>query len=72
MDFELDEAQRAIAEAVETLLAQHAGVERAVALDPTYGRALVALASALHTKADYLVLPELSERALVPRDPFRR
>jgi TolB-like protein/predicted Ser/Thr protein kinase len=43
--------------------------ERAVALDPTYGRALVALASALHTKADYLVLPELSERALVA---FRR
>ncbi len=43
--------------------------ERAVALDPTYARALVALASALHTKADYLVLPELSERAL---GAFRR
>lgn len=33
MDFELDEGQRAIAEAIESLLAQHAGVERAVALE---------------------------------------
>jgi alkylation response protein AidB-like acyl-CoA dehydrogenase len=33
LDFELDEGQRAITEAVETLLAQHAGVDRAVVLE---------------------------------------
>jgi tetratricopeptide (TPR) repeat protein len=43
--------------------------ERAVALDPTYARALVALGHAYSTKADYLVLPELHERALAS---FRR
>jgi len=32
LDFELDEGQRAIAEAIESLLAQHAGAPRAVAL----------------------------------------
>lgn len=37
MDFELDEGQHAIAEAIDTLLAQHAGVERAVALGATGG-----------------------------------
>jgi len=35
MDFELADSQRAIAEAIESLLAQHAGVERAVALEAT-------------------------------------
>jgi TolB-like protein len=43
--------------------------QRAVALDPTYARALVALGSACSTKADYLALPELNERAL---EAFRR
>ena len=43
--------------------------ERAVALDPTYARALVELGHAYSTKADYLTLPELSERALAS---FRR
>jgi len=38
--------------------------ERAVALDPTYARALVELGSAYSTKADYLAVPELNERAL--------
>jgi TolB-like protein/predicted Ser/Thr protein kinase len=38
--------------------------ERAVALDPTYARALVELGSAYATKADYLAIPELNERAL--------
>ena len=37
MDFELDEGQQAIAEAIDTLLAQQAGVERAVALGATGG-----------------------------------
>ncbi len=43
--------------------------ERAVALDPTYARAHVELGHAYATKADYLVLPELHERALAA---FRR
>lgn len=43
--------------------------ERAVALDPGYARAHAELAYACSTKADYLVLPELHERALVA---FRR
>ena len=34
MDFELNEDQQAIAEAVDALLAQHAGPARAVALQP--------------------------------------
>jgi tetratricopeptide (TPR) repeat protein len=38
--------------------------ERAVALDPTYARALAELGHAYSTKADYLTLPELHERAL--------
>jgi len=38
--------------------------ERAVALDPTYARALVELGSAYSSKADYLVVSELNERAL--------
>jgi len=46
VDFELDEGQRAIAEAIETLLAQHAGVDRAVALEAT-GGCDAALAKAL-------------------------
>jgi tetratricopeptide (TPR) repeat protein/predicted Ser/Thr protein kinase len=43
--------------------------ERAVALDPTYARALVELGHAYSSKADYLTLPELHERALAA---FRR
>jgi TolB-like protein/tetratricopeptide (TPR) repeat protein/tRNA A-37 threonylcarbamoyl transferase component Bud32 len=43
--------------------------ERAIALDPTYVRALVELGHAYLTKADYLALPELAERALAT---FRR
>jgi tetratricopeptide (TPR) repeat protein len=43
--------------------------ERAVALDPTYVRAYVELGHAYANKADYLVLPELHERALAA---FRR
>jgi tetratricopeptide (TPR) repeat protein len=43
--------------------------ERAVALDPTWARALVELGHAYSSKADYLTLPELNERALAA---FRR
>jgi serine/threonine-protein kinase len=39
--------------------------EKAVALDPAYGRAHVELGAALSTKADYLSMPELHTRALV-------
>jgi tetratricopeptide (TPR) repeat protein len=38
--------------------------ERAVALDPRYARAHLELGSALATKADYMAMPELRERAL--------
>ncbi|HEY8549882.1 MAG TPA: protein kinase [Vicinamibacterales bacterium] len=37
--------------------------ERAVALDPQYGRAHLELGAAYAAKADYLVMPELRERA---------
>ncbi|HEV3457489.1 MAG TPA: protein kinase [Thermoanaerobaculia bacterium] len=43
--------------------------ERATALDPIYARAYVELGAAYATKADYLVSPELLERAL---EPLRR
>ena len=38
--------------------------ERAVALDPAYARAHIELGAAYGTKADYLSMPELNERAL--------
>jgi serine/threonine-protein kinase len=38
--------------------------ERAVALDPAYGRAHLELGAAYGTKADYLSMPELHERSL--------
>jgi serine/threonine protein kinase/tetratricopeptide (TPR) repeat protein len=43
--------------------------ERAIALDPNYARAHLELATACATKADYLGLPELHEKAL---PSFRR
>ncbi len=39
--------------------------ERALALDPDYVRAQIELGSAYSQKADYLVMPELRERAIV-------
>jgi eukaryotic-like serine/threonine-protein kinase len=44
-------------------------LERAVALDPAYAQAHLKLGSAYDTKASYLVMPELFERAIVQ---FRR
>ena len=38
--------------------------ERAVALDPNYGRAWIELGAAYDTKASYLAMPELLERAV--------
>jgi tetratricopeptide (TPR) repeat protein len=38
--------------------------ERAVALDPDYGRAWIELGAAYDTKASYLAMPELLERAV--------
>jgi len=44
-------------------------LERAVALDPSYAQAHLKLGSAYDTKASYLVMPELYERAIAQ---FRR